>query len=699
MHSKINLTLPGTHEDTAAAGRDCAVSDLTDRSSEANWEVFVSVSKDLSGDLWDAQRNLTRTYTPGCHPDSVGHEFCGDEWYPSLSLQAFNADGLEDLVWPSNLITPAPEEGSPTFISNKYLQVTYLADKLPGSWWLHDGTTYIEANGEYPTVNDVKWFRMACVQPEVYPVIQVNRGDFVWANDYFIADSTQTYTVTVTNAGNATLSVTDIQTTETTGSGWLDVSTTTLTIPAGTSNTATFDIIVHPAAGAPIWLQGAVTIISNAHNKPTYPITINTLAAEVITDAKYDTVATSTAWDTKGGRGLGDNVALVVSNYGEIGNSGEAGTSLDFTVAGGDCDTNATWYLYTSSPFYIQKVGSVYDLTTSHYGASNGYQSRADSWDPASGTVMSKGLGSHGGASFDSVYAGKSFNHDTTVAIERTFFAPRNNPGNPSFVVTKTKLYSVGGVARNAITFGNATDWDIPSDSGSANTSAVKLSGPYVYFQGTNHADSARCQSNLERFGAEILAGWYTRAEYAANPLANNTTIVGMKGLNVRDYFDTDSITDEYDAELWWTATGEASYSAEPSLKDQGEFVTFLHNYNLAANDTLTFWTILVTQHTGTINTFDSTVASAKAWYTNLRKVGCCVQMGNLDQSGDHIVGMGDLTVLIDHLFITLAPLVCPDEGNMDLSPDHIVGMGDLTVLIDHLFISLAPLPTCAQLP
>jgi hypothetical protein len=74
---------------------------------------------------------------------------------------------------------------------------------------------------------------------------------------------------------------------------------------------------------------------------------------------------------------------------------------------------------------------------------------------------------------------------------------------------------------------------------------------------------------------------------------------------------------------------------------------------------------------------------------------GCCEMMGNVDGSTDGLVGMGDLTVLIDNLFITLTPLECAEEGNLDVSADGFVGMGDLTILIDHLFITLAPLPAC----
>jgi PKD repeat protein len=75
----------------------------------------------------------------------------------------------------------------------------------------------------------------------------------------------------------------------------------------------------------------------------------------------------------------------------------------------------------------------------------------------------------------------------------------------------------------------------------------------------------------------------------------------------------------------------------------------------------------------------------------------CCIPptVGNVDMSMDNLVTMGDLTVLIDHLFISFAPLACVDEANTDMSPDDLITMGDLTVLIDHLFITFTPLPAC----
>jgi len=75
----------------------------------------------------------------------------------------------------------------------------------------------------------------------------------------------------------------------------------------------------------------------------------------------------------------------------------------------------------------------------------------------------------------------------------------------------------------------------------------------------------------------------------------------------------------------------------------------------------------------------------------------CCEMfgMGNVDSSPDLMVTMSDLTVLIDHLFVSFGALDCWETGNVDLSVDGLVTMSDLTVLIDYLFVSFMPLPDC----
>ncbi len=72
----------------------------------------------------------------------------------------------------------------------------------------------------------------------------------------------------------------------------------------------------------------------------------------------------------------------------------------------------------------------------------------------------------------------------------------------------------------------------------------------------------------------------------------------------------------------------------------------------------------------------------------------CCVgTTGNVDFDGGDTVGLPDLSALIDHLFISFAPLSCPDEG--DINADGDVGLPDLSALIDNLFITFTPLPNC----
>ena len=58
-------------------------------------------------------------------------------------------------------------------------------------------------------------------------------------------------------------------------------------------------------------------------------------------------------------------------------------------------------------------------------------------------------------------------------------------------------------------------------------------------------------------------------------------------------------------------------------------------------------------------------------------------------------VDLGDLTALIDYLFITFTVPECFKEANVDGDPDGLVDLGDLTALIDYLFITFTPPTEC----
>jgi len=84
--------------------------------------------------------------------------------------------------------------------------------------------------------------------------------------------------------------------------------------------------------------------------------------------------------------------------------------------------------------------------------------------------------------------------------------------------------------------------------------------------------------------------------------------------------------------------------------------------------------------------------------------VGCCVgKVGDINGEGGDDPTIGDIASLIDHLFITSAPLNCLYEADTDLSgtltnpplDEDDITIGDVSVLIDHLFISGTALPAC----
>jgi len=75
----------------------------------------------------------------------------------------------------------------------------------------------------------------------------------------------------------------------------------------------------------------------------------------------------------------------------------------------------------------------------------------------------------------------------------------------------------------------------------------------------------------------------------------------------------------------------------------------------------------------------------------------CCTwgMTGNVDYDPEDIVDLGDLTALIDYMFLSFTEPPCIAEANVDGDPEGIVDIGDLARLIDYLFISFAEPAPC----
>ncbi|MEW5795419.1 MAG: M14 family zinc carboxypeptidase [Candidatus Zixiibacteriota bacterium] len=80
---------------------------------------------------------------------------------------------------------------------------------------------------------------------------------------------------------------------------------------------------------------------------------------------------------------------------------------------------------------------------------------------------------------------------------------------------------------------------------------------------------------------------------------------------------------------------------------------------------------------------------------------GCCTGIvGDANNDGAYEPTIGDVTTLIDMLFITTQPVVCLAEADVNQSGGSDptvtdISIGDVTLLIDNLFISGVPLPEC----
>ncbi len=115
----------------------------------SNGDLYMVVSDDL-GATWDDARNLTNTQSPGC--DQVGGAGgpCASENWASVTPH-----GTQLATSADNVVIP--EGGSD---NGWYLDVQYIDDPSAGAAIFGEG---------YSQEADVRWFRLACVDPYLAP--------------------------------------------------------------------------------------------------------------------------------------------------------------------------------------------------------------------------------------------------------------------------------------------------------------------------------------------------------------------------------------------------------------------------------------------------------------------------------------------------------------------------------------------------
>ena len=682
---------------------DCASSFGTapSRVYQANGEIYMRVSTTKDGLLWDAERNLTNTYTPGC--DSLGFGgVCMNDTKVMLAKY-----GMDVTAYPGALTWPGAEllVVDPEYTGSHYLHMFYLEDHFPGNFGIGRGDA---------TNNDLKWIRLGCVDPVTAPQIAFTPAAIGFPS-WVHHGAADTVTVEVVNDGNTTLTVDSIVLTETSPvSGWLAASATDLTISAGVGNTATFDVYLNhegniDSPGSIVALNGAVSMWSDApepRDSVAFVI-VDFLVADTVVGLAFDTL--STAATARSPEEL-DFVELIVTSNGEMGFNGNGGpgtlnldyVSADTLIHPGDCDVGAAVYLYSGSPIIVQDVpGEGYRMSYSMHA--QGFATD-HAFYPVTGGADPESID---GPNYQAYFTGTFVNWDSTLAVEKTTYAPTGGGDSAFFMIQKVQVFSNDGNPHDSLVFGEVIDWDIPASTGSNNNGIPNAKYRTIYYQGTDDvADTLRCQDHANRWGTQAFLGMYTNVEYNTNNCVNDMAFVGaFAGRNDSNLFIDDTLQPPRFWQLMGSLTGYDN-GMESENGDLHGVVTFKHNVTLGAADTMTFYSVVSTVQNGLEADMDARMEAARVWYSeNLRPgcgdlFGCCVEkVGNVDGDPGEVVDIGDLTALIDYLFITKpAPeLPCPEEANIDGDTEGVIDIGDLTALIDYLFITkpAPPLNAC----
>jgi hypothetical protein len=673
---------------TTPANIDDCASSFTQRLYAANGEIFMSVSNDLDGILWDAARNLTKSYTPEC--DSAGFGgVCMNDTRATMSRYGMDVTSFDTnsipvtLTWPgSDVIDPTP---SGSYSGNNYLHLFYTEDHWPAPGWRS------EATYGKKTLNPLRWARLACVAPVPAAQILVDPQVIGYPN-WTKHGKPDTVQIIVTNEGNAALNISTIGVVKQTsaGLGWLSTSVSALNIPAGVANSTAFNIYVNDAGavntpGTIVNLTGYVYLKSNA-KAPRDSVVIaisNFLVADTLVGFAWDTLSTGCT-------------RLVVSNNGDIGRLGLGKANMDYVALGGDCDTSAKVYAYDGGPIVIRKSGSNYIYSNALW---QGDFTTDQAFKPlalgGSGGVVS-------GSGYSGYYTGTFVNKDTTIGVRRTYYAP-SATDSCNFIIQKSVFFGIGGAKTN-VTVGEVIDWDVPSYSGALNDGKVLTSKNVVYQQGLD-TSTTRCQKHYNRYASIAFLGMYSSAEIQGDPCFNDVSFYGAYTMLNDTLFKYDTLTNSGEGQYFWNQMGGlGGLTVAPSQgKDLHMVMTYKHN--VASLDSLTAYSALMSIKNGDTSTLKTAIDKAKNWYFSYVRGcsagNCCTdnsidgRTGNVDGDPGKGVDISDLSALIDYLYISFTPPPCILSANTDGDPGNGVDISDLSALIDYLYISFTPCAVC----
>ena len=646
----------GVEDDCAQRGIDGS-----DVSGSANGELFMSVSSD-GGWSWDEPRNLTNTYSPGCDSaDGLGGR-CQAEVWPNMARHGTN------LTFATETQTIIDLSGG--YTGDYYLDVQYIDDPDAGSIVSDEGSWQMA---------DVRWFRVACVDPVPNPNLVFSPWQIHYPTHTGLGVQLDT-AIALTNHGNGDVNFSITIEEDTGPTGWLTVSgLESGFVPYG--GDTTFGTLHLNTGGIvnvdPTFLSGQIIFEGNFLTSPdTLPIAL--VVTDNFVEIEHDTLYADDA--TKA-----PYLALTIGNNGNYGNRGQGHVNLDYFDYG-DCDVydeeieddpypgDASVYLYDGSPIICWDAGDSIECQYSMYGETwlNGRGFIPQGWhyekpDWIDGNCSANILG----ASF--------ITRDTSILLEQYFFAPVDID-DPQFMIKAMRVTNLTVSPITGLAIGEAIDWDVPSDSGVWNSSSFDGTRSLIYQQGSEFNQDTECMENDQRYAGIAVASVIVNG--SSQPFWGMYTMDNSTQVFPDSTFDADS--------LWYYMENNTGYTVSDTTEgDLHTVATYVWDHTLGVGDELLVLTVLVTGKNGVAD-FRDAVDEGLFWVWCNEPCACCVIMGDVDHDGDG-PNIADLVYLVNFMFNggPPPPCVCPawyyPETDIDgngSGPD----IADLIYLVNYMF-------------
>ncbi len=290
---------------------------------------------------------------------------------------------------------------------------------------------------------------------------------------------------------------------------------------------------------------------------------------------------------------------LIVANTGNFGKEGVGRVNMDYVDAD-DCDPAADVYLYDGSPVIGYQTGGDTIVNFSIFGTSyideNGFVPLGGdtSWTDSAGA-------------YDVFESGKFVTHDSLIAIEKTWYAPKDNPETCSFVIERVTVFLNDTLATppTDVRIGKAIDWDIPADTSFRNYAGFDYNYGLLWQRGSEE-DGAGCQPNDERWGGMVFLESYKNGElldsmpYGGYIKDNATYVYPENG------FVPDSL---------YNYMVSGFQNSDTQNTDLHMVMTLKCLSTLTADDTLTYYVAVLSQENGDLADFIDEVEQSEQWY------------------------------------------------------------------------------------